>query len=107
MQPTRFILQARDPEFGHPAFETMFVVERLEDLRTVLAIDAEVDPDVERFYHLAPDEVVAVNRRFGVTFDPEGRDTSLYKWTKGHGVSYLVHTGYELVLMVEGRKQFA
>lgn len=107
MQPTRFILQAHDPEFGHPAFETMFVVERLEDLRTVLGIDAAVDPDVERYYRLEPDEVVAVIRRFGVAFDPEGRDTSLYKWTKGHGVPYLVHTGYELVLMVEGRKQFA
>jgi hypothetical protein len=107
MQPTRFVLQARDPEYGHPAFETMFVVERLEDLRTVLGIDAEIDREFERFYHLEPDEVVAVIQRFGVTFDPDGRDTSLYKWKKGRGVPYPVHSGYELVLMVEGRKQFA
>jgi hypothetical protein len=26
MQSRRFILQALDPEYGHPAFETMFVV---------------------------------------------------------------------------------
>ena len=107
MQPTRFILQARDPEYGHPAFATMFVVERLEDLRTVLRIDAEVDPNVARTYRLEPDEVVAVIRRFGVAFDPEGRDTSLYKWTKRREIPYLLHTGYELVLMVDGRKQFA
>ena len=33
MQSRRFIQQALDPEYGHPAFETMFVVERPEELR--------------------------------------------------------------------------
>jgi hypothetical protein len=107
MQSYRFVLQARDPDYGHPAFETLFVVERLEDLRAVLGIDANVDP-TERWYDLEPDEVVAVTRRFGVPFDPEGRDTSLYSLGKGGaGPPYLVHTDYELVLMLEGRKQFA
>jgi hypothetical protein len=31
MQPLRFILQAFDPEYGHPAFETMLVVEQPEE----------------------------------------------------------------------------
>jgi hypothetical protein len=107
MQSRRFILQALDLEYGHPAFETMFVVERPEELRTVLGIDADRDPDFERWYSLEPDEVAAVTQHFGLAFDPEGRETSLYKWTDSREVPYLVHTGYELALMIEGRKQFA
>src|SRR5262245_58018688 len=108
MQSPHFILRARDPEYGHPAFETMFVVERPQELRAVLGIDAERDPDFERLYWLEPAEVAAVTRQFGVTFDAEGRETCLYKWTGSRDdVPYLIHTGFELVLMLEGRKQFA
>jgi hypothetical protein len=39
--------------------------------------------------------------------DPEGRKTSLYNWTGFSEVPYLVHTGYELVLMLDGSKKFA
>jgi len=47
MQSRRFILQALDPEYGHPAFETMLVVERPEELRTLLGAAADDDPDLE------------------------------------------------------------
>ena len=36
MQPRRFILQALDPEYGHPAFETILIVERPEEVRALL-----------------------------------------------------------------------
>jgi hypothetical protein len=107
MQPLRFILQALDPEYGHPAFETMFVVERPQELCVALGIGVEDDPDFERWYRLEPDEVAALTHHFGLAFDPEGRETFLYKWTGSRDVPYLIHTGYELVLMLEGRKQFA
>ena len=107
MQSRRFILQAFDPEYGHPAFETMFIVERPEELRTLLGAAADEDPDLEMFYTLDPADVAAINRHFGLRFDPEGRKASLYQWTRSREVPYRVHTNYELVLMIEGRKQFA
>ena len=106
-QPRRFILQAIDPDLGHPAFETMFVAERPEELRTLLGAAAEGDPDLEHFYTLEPAEVIAITRRFDVGFDPQGREAYLYQWTHSREVPYLVHTNYELALMVDGRKQFA
>ena len=51
MQSHRFILQAFDPEYGHPAFETMFVVERLEELRPLLGTAADEDPELEMRLH--------------------------------------------------------
>jgi hypothetical protein len=107
MQPRRFILQALDPEYGHPAFETMLVVERPEELRTLLGAAADDDPGLEMAYTLDPADIAAINRHFGLRFDPQGRTTSLYQWTGLREVPYLVHTGYELALMIDGRKQFA
>jgi hypothetical protein len=107
MQPRRFILQALDPEYGHPAFETMLVVERPEELRTLLGAAADDDPRLEMSYTLDSADIAAINRHFGLRFDPQGRQTSLYQWTRLREAPYLVHTGYELALMIEGRKQFA
>jgi hypothetical protein len=107
MQPRRFILQALDPEYGHPAFETMLVVERPEELRALLGAAADDDPGLEMSYTLDPADIAAINRHFGLHFDPQGRKTSLYQWTRSREVPYLVHTNYELALMIEGRKQFA
>ena len=106
MQPQRFILQALDPEYGHPAFETMFAVERLQELQALLGAAAEGDPELEMFYTLDPGDIDAINHHFGLGFDPQGRQTALTKWTGRREPPYLVHTGYELVLMLEGRKPF-
>jgi hypothetical protein len=105
--PRRFILQAIDPDLGHPAFEAMFVVEHPEELRTILGDAAAEDPGLEYFYTLEPEELIAIARKFEVPFDPKGRMTCLYQWTRSREVPYLIHTGYELALMLDGRKQFA
>lgn len=107
MQSHRFILQAFDPEYGHPAFETMFTVERLDDLRAVIGEAAADDPELEMYYTLDPGDVEALNRRFGLAFDPGGREAALSKWVVSREPPYLVHTGFELVLMLDGQKQFA
>lgn len=106
MQPHRFILQAFDPEYGHPAFETMFLVERLEELRALLGTAADEDPALEMHYTLDRGDLDAINRHFGLAFDPGGRVTCLTKWTSIREPPYLVHTGFELVLMIDGRKPF-
>lgn len=107
MQPLRFILQAIDPDYGHPAFETMFVVERPDELRALIGIDAKDDPDFEMHYRLEPQEVAAVSRHFKLGFESAGRETDLFKWNDRLSPPYLVHTNYELVLMIEGRKPLA
>ncbi len=107
MQPLRFVLQAIDPEFGHPAFECMFMVERPDELRAILGLEAGLDPDLTSRYRLEPREVSALTRHFALGFDPGGRQTALFKWMPREAMPYLAHTGYELVLMIDGRKPFA
>jgi hypothetical protein len=107
MQPHRFILQAFDPDFGHPAFETMFVVERLAELQALLGAAADDDPALEMVYTLDPADLDAINHRFGLAVDPGERVTRLARWTSSREPPYLVHTGFELVLMIDGRKAFA
>jgi hypothetical protein len=105
--PRRFILQALDPDHGSPVLEAMFLVTELEDLRSLLDIDASDDPELERWYALDATELATITERFGVAFDPEGREVRLGSWHSTHHVPYLVHTGYELPLLLEGRKQLA
>ena len=61
MQPHRFILQAIDADYGHPAFERMFVVERLEELQALLGAAAAEDHHLEMVYTLDPGDLDAIN----------------------------------------------
>ena len=107
-QPQRFILQAIDPDLGCPAFEAMFAVARLDELRHILGEAADNDPELEMHYRLESSEIATISRRFEVPFDPGEREAWLCRWThRRDDVPYLVHTGYELPLMLEGRKPFA
>jgi hypothetical protein len=103
----RFILQAIDPDHGSPVFETTFVVDRPEQLRALLGEVASKDPEVKGWYTLDAPELAAINQHFGIVFDPHGHEARLEPWHSLREVPYLVHTGYELPLLLEGRKQFA
>jgi hypothetical protein len=105
--PRRFILQALDPDHGSPVLEALFLVTELEDLRALLEIDAGDDPGLEGWYTLDAAELAAITERFGIAFDPEGREVALCSWHSIRLVPYLVHTGFELPLLLEGRKQLA
>jgi hypothetical protein len=105
-KPCRFVLQALDPDHGSPVLEAAFSVSEIEHLRALLA-DAANDPALERGYFLDAAELTAINKRFGIAFDPEGREVHLYPSHSIRDVPYLVHGGYELPLLLEGRKQFA
>jgi hypothetical protein len=65
------------------------------------------DPELRGQYIVDPAELAAISERFGVAFDPEGREVRLDPWHSLRDVPYLVHTNYELPLLLEGRKQFA
>jgi hypothetical protein len=101
-----FVLQAIDPDHGSPVFEARFSVRSLDELRTILD-EASDDPELERSYILSPSELAAINTRFGTSFEPEEREVWLTPWHSIRNVPYLVHSGYELPLLLEGRKQLA
>jgi hypothetical protein len=104
--PRRFILQALDPDHGSPVLEVLFLATELEDLRALLD-DAGDDPELERWYSVDAPELATITERLGVAFDPEGREVRLCSWNSTRHTPYLIHTGYELPLLLEGRKQLA
>lgn len=103
MQPRQFVLTAIDPDYGNPSFEALFVVERPDELRTLLDLSADQDPGLEMTYRLDSQDVRAVTRQFGIEF--ASGEAYLHPWSAPSEVPYLIHTGYELALMVDGRKQ--
>src|SRR5260370_4050892 len=103
----RFILQALDPDHGSPVLEALFFVTELEDLRGLLDINPSDDPELEGSYNLDAVVLSAVTERFGIVFDPEGREVRLDPSHSIRLVPYLVHNGYELPLLLEGRKPLA
>jgi hypothetical protein len=103
----RFILQARDPVLGCPVLEAMLRVADPEMLRPLLGEGALNDPELRHVYVLSADELRAITDRFGVAFDADERECWLSRAHSIGDVPYLVHTGYELPLMLDGVKPFA
>jgi hypothetical protein len=103
----RFILQALDPDYGNPILETQFVSSDLAELRHLLGSIVDDDPELARSYRLEPHDLAKITERFGVVFGSERGDVWLCPWTNARDFPYLVYTGYELALMLDGRKPFA
>lgn len=103
----RFILQAIDPSLGCPVLEMLLRVSELETLRKILGDDASCDTDLQMVYVLGSAELLVIANKYGATFDPEGRECRLARAHPIRDLPYLVHTGYELFLMLEGMKPFA
>lgn len=103
----RFILQAIDASHGCPVLETMIWVNDLKMLRAILGDEAAEDTDLRHIYRLEPAQLNAITQYFDVAFDFDGRECWLGRAHSIGNVPYLVHTGYELALMLDGRKPFA
>jgi hypothetical protein len=103
----RFILQAIDPVLGCPVLEAMIRVADLEALQALLGEDALQDIELRNNYLLDSAQLHAITLQFDVAFDPEGRECWLSRAHSVRDAPYLVHTGYELALMLDGRKPFA
>lgn len=74
----RFILQACHPEYACPAFETMFTVQRLEELQVLLGPDAQDDPQLDqKIYHLDAADIEAIRQRFNLAFEAGEREVVL------------------------------
>lgn len=79
----------------------------LDALRLALGVSADEDPDFDYAYDLAEGELDAVSRLFDLLFPRDLGPVRLVSWSPLREVPYLVHTEYELALMLEGRKPLA
>jgi hypothetical protein len=107
--PHYFILEAFDREYWCPVLQTRFEILEFETLQAVLGAQAADDPDLRHSYFLDPAEMAAVVAAFNVCFDPPSScmEIRLYRLRSLGRAPYLVHTGYELPLLLDGRKKLA
>jgi hypothetical protein len=107
-----FILSAFDRDQWCPVLQTRFHVDHLEALRSILGEQATDDLELRHQYLLDDDELRAVIGRFAVLFDPtrlpsKRPDIFLFRKQRISEAPYLIHTGYELPLLLDGRKKLA
>lgn len=102
----RFILEAIDPTFGCPVLEAQLQVADLAPLRTLLGQEASVDVDLQLVYTIGPAEVSSICVQYGIGFEPGDRKCRFASAHSIRDAPYLIHTGYELFLMLEGVKPF-
>jgi|GEM_PF-692363 len=116
MHPTplsnHFILEAFDRDQWCAVLQALIHVTDLGTIRAILGETAEDDPELRHSYQLDDEELAAVVTEFGVAFDPAQLETgnieiSLFRRRRRCDAPYLVHTGYELPLLLDGRKKLA
>lgn len=108
-----FFLTACDPELLCPILSARFEVSDIDLLKGLLGHAADDDPNLEGNYTLEDDDLQEIVTTFGISFDPsqlarEGLAISLYQESPGWlPPPYLVHTGWELPLLLNGDKKLA
>ena len=103
----QFILQACDLVMGCPVLEARLQISDVPALRKLIGEAANDDPKLECSYVLDIDELDAVAALSDSPFQPDRRLTTLTPWDSLRNVPYLIHTGFELPLMLDGRKPLA
>ena len=112
MRQSRFLIEAFDRKQWCPVLQAVFAVDDPEALRAILAGMADDDPELEKTYFLDDAELAAITATFNVSFDPAELDSkdleiNLSRWRPSDQTPYLIHTRYELPLLLEGRKKLA
>lgn len=112
MPQLQFLIQAFDREQWCPVLQAMFAVDDPEALRAILGGMADHDPKLEKAYFLDDQELAAIVATFNVSFDTAQLDSkdleiSVFQRRTSDRMPYLSHTGYELPLLLEGRKKLA
>ncbi|MGO4705815.1 hypothetical protein AB4072_08565 [Microvirga sp. 2MCAF38] len=106
-QPRWFVLQARDLTTGCAILETRFLVDDLAILHDILGDDANPDPNLDQLYQLDQQALQAIKEGFRASIDEGDHEVWLVPWHGLRDAPYLIHTNFELPLMLEGRKPFA
>jgi hypothetical protein len=112
LRSNHFILEAFDCDLWCPVAQTLFHVAEIGPLRSILGAAADKDPEVHNTYHLDDEQLAMVVAQFGVTFDRSQLGSAdlvigLFRWRRLSQAPYLIHTGYELPLLLDGRKKLA
>jgi hypothetical protein len=107
-----FIIEAHDPELWCPVLQARIHVPDMDVLRAILGEAADGDPELQHGYDLEDDDLAAIAREFGVAFDHhalscEDAVVNIHRWHRLYKAPYLIHTGYELPLLLDGRKKLA
>jgi hypothetical protein len=111
-QSNHFILEAFDRDWWCPVLQALVHVTDLDALRAFLGRVADDDPELQHSYRLDDADLARFVAKYGVAFDPGQLDSkdleiSLFRWRRLRETPYLVHTGYELPLLLDGRKKLA
>jgi hypothetical protein len=112
MPQLRFLLEAFDLQQCCPVLQAQLLVDDPEALCAILGEMANGDAELEGSYPLDDRQLAAITATFNVTFDVEhldGRDLNIgmYRWHSNFQMPYLAHGGYELPLLLDGRKKLA
>jgi hypothetical protein len=112
LRSNHFILEAFDRDLWCPIAQTLFHAADIAALRAILKEDANDDPELRHCYHLDNHQLAALAARFGVKFDRSEFASAdlvigLFRWHPLSEAPYLIHTGYELPLLLDGRKKLA
>jgi hypothetical protein len=115
MPQAQFLIEAFDREQWCPVLQALFPVEDPEALRAILAGIADDDPDLEGTYLLDDEDLATIVAAFNVSFDAAQLDSKDLEISLSRSrpsdrtpyLPYLSHTGYELPLLLEGRKKLA
>jgi hypothetical protein len=112
LRSNHFILQVFDCELWCPIAQSLFHAADIEALRTILGLDADQDSDIGHSYHPDEDQLAKLVVQFGINFDRSEFTSGdlmieLFRWHPLSAAPYLIHTGYELPLLLDGRKKLA
>jgi hypothetical protein len=107
-----FILEAFDCDLWCPVAQTLFHVTDIASLRSILGADTDEDRELNRIYHLDDEQLATLVVRLGIAFDRSQFESTdlvmrLFRQDGLCKAPYLIHTGYELPLLLDGRKKLA
>jgi hypothetical protein len=105
-------LEAFDRDLWCAALQARLCVADRDSLRSALGKVAENDPELEDCYYVGKKQLAAIRRQFGAVLDedhlgPGDFVIRLFRQRWLSEASYFIHTGYELPLLLDGRKKLA
>jgi hypothetical protein len=112
LHSNHFILEAFDCDLWCPIAQTLFHVADIGALRSILGEIADEDPELRNSYHLNDEQLAALVARFNIRFDRRELKAAnlvigLFRRRRLSNAPYLIHTEYELPLLLDGRKKLA
>jgi hypothetical protein len=107
-----YILEAFDLQQCCPVLQAKLTVDDPDALRAILGERAAEDPDLKWDYSLDDQELATIAATFNVSLDIALLDRAdlsigMRRWHSRFQIPYLIHNGYELPLLLDGRKKLA